>query len=99
MAPPYRLMEPGENDVRVPTATGRNAVGGAASVDNAAAMAQHSPLRAARWPWPLATSDAPGSGRSRPKRMRVNYQPLDDTPDKVEAAIRRNTRAFEPRQE
>ena len=31
--------------------------------------------------------------------MRVNYQPLDDTPDKVEAAIRQVSGALDPRQE
>ena len=89
LAPPYRIMEPGENNVGVPTATGRTAVGGPASVDGAGTMAHHSPLRAARLALAFGDVRRATELAQQAKRVPVNYQPLDDTPDKVEAAIRR----------
>jgi general secretion pathway protein D len=86
---PYRIMEPGENDVRVPGATGRNMAVAAAPVNDAGNAAHNSPLRAARLA--LAFGDVHRATELvlQAKRMQMNYQPLDDSPDKVEAAIRR----------
>lgn len=55
----------------------------------AAAKPSNSPLRTARLA--LAVGDLRRASEfvERAKAMRVNYQPSDDTPDKVEAAIRR----------
>ncbi len=88
VASPYRIMEPGENDVRVPTATGRDAV--VAPPANAAGpMAHNSPLRAARLALAFGDVRRATDLVQQAKRMQMNYQPMDDTPDKVEAAIRR----------
>ena len=82
MAPPseqpYRLIAPGENDARAPGAT--------TPVGNAGL---DSPLRTARLA--LAVGDVRRAADSveRAKTMPMEYQPLDDTPEKVEAAIRK----------
>lgn len=89
VAPPYRIVEPGENDVRVPSATGRIAAAGMAPANPPSATAHDSPLRAARLA--LAFGDVRRANEliQQAKRMRVNYQASDDTPDKVEAAVHR----------
>jgi hypothetical protein len=81
VTPSYRITMPGENDVRVP--------GTAAPANGGGPAAGNSPLRAARLA--LAYGDVRRAAElvQRAKGMQVNYQPLDDTPDKVEAAIRR----------
>ena len=51
------------------------------------------------WPWPSATSAAPASSSQQARAMRLNYQPLDDTPDKVESGHPQVPGTFGPRQE
>jgi general secretion pathway protein D len=88
MAPPYRIVEPGENDVRVPGATGRTAVGGMAAANPPSPTAHDNPLRAARLALAFGDVRRANALIEQARRMHLNYQPLDDTPDKVEAAVR-----------
>ena len=59
-----------------------------AAANPPAPTAHDNPLRAARLA--LAFGDVRRASEliEQAKRMHLNYQPLDDTPDKVEAAIR-----------
>ncbi len=81
-----RMMEPGENDARAPgagMASQTPADGGTANATG------NSPLRSARRA--LAVGDVRRAMEFvvQAKGMRIKYQPLDDTPDKVEGTIRK----------
>ncbi|MBU4272492.1 MAG: hypothetical protein KKA28_11585 [Planctomycetes bacterium] len=71
---PYPITQPGENDARAPGAD-RTANG--------------NPLREARLA--LAVGDVRRAAEfvRQARAMQVNYRPLDDTPEKVETAIRK----------
>ena len=77
----YPTTEPGENDVRAP--------GQYPAATNGTPPATPSPLRVARLA--LAVGDVRRAGQyvAAAKAMHLNYQPLDDTPEKVDAAIQK----------
>ena len=67
--PSFRIREPGENEVSIPTGKG--------------------PLQAARLALAVGDTRRAAELLQQAKAMRINYQPLDDTPDRVEGAIRK----------
>jgi hypothetical protein len=81
-----RPAGPGVNDARPPVALNPNMV---ASAGNAAPVANNSPLRTARLALAVGDVRRAAEQLQQAKGMQVNYQPLDDTPDKVEMAIRK----------
>jgi general secretion pathway protein D len=91
MQPPtnagHQMIEPGENEVRGPVQSQQNAAAAGAPTGAPGPTASPSPLRAARLA--LAVGDVRRAAElvQQAKGMRVNYQPLDDTPERVEAAI------------
>jgi general secretion pathway protein D len=91
----YPTMQPGENEIQTPGSSIRRpeppAMGRAAGAPAglAARPGNDSPLRVARLA--LAVGDVRRAGDlvQQAKALRINYQPLDDTPERVEAAIRK----------
>ena len=102
---PYRINEPGEERRPAPGMPGRNTMlarcsGQCRPPCRSSRLRRPRPVRSARrvWRWPSATYVAPAELVQQARSMRVNYQPLDDSPGKVEAAIA-SIKSFDPRQE
>ena len=85
----YPNTQPIENGVRLPVVGAQRPLAPTAAAAPAASAAGDSLLRAARRA--LAVGDVRHATElvQQEKALRANYQPLDDTPDKVEAAIRK----------
>ncbi|MEN6451232.1 MAG: hypothetical protein ABFC96_12135 [Thermoguttaceae bacterium] len=89
----YAMAQPGQGDVRAPGSVPPGMDQMPASPTQTpvtAPAASNSPLKTARLA--LAVGDVRRAEEYvlRAKAMRVNYQPMDDTPDRVEAAIRKH---------
>jgi general secretion pathway protein D len=74
---PAVMPDPGQNELRA---------GGVMSRE----VSESSPLRKARLALAFGDVRQAAALVQQARNMRVNYQPLDDTPDRVEAAIRRH---------
>jgi len=91
----YPTTQPGENEIQTPGSSIRRpepppmGPAAAAPAGLAARSGSDSPLRVARLA--LAVGDVRRAGDlvQQAKALRINYQPLDDTPERVEAAIRK----------
>jgi general secretion pathway protein D len=73
----YQGNEPVENELRANGVMSRE-------------IANNSPLRSARLALAVGDVRRAADFVQQARNMRVNYQPLDDTPDKVDAAIRKH---------
>jgi general secretion pathway protein D len=81
--PPYRVTQPGDNDVQAPTASEPNA-GWPTPTDSAA---KPNPLRTARLALAVGDTRRALDFVEQAKAAHVAYQPLDDNPDRVNTAI------------
>ncbi len=86
-APAGSAVQPAPGQVYPHTPS--NATAGTPAIGQAANNSSNNPLRTARLA--LAVGDLRRAAEfvERARALRINYQPLDDTPDKVETAIRR----------
>ncbi len=88
--PSYRTTQPGENDARAPGAMAMPTGAATMPTANAGAAANsQSPLRAARLALAVGDVRRAADMVGQARNMRTTYQPLDDTPDKVEGAVRK----------
>ncbi|MCE5269543.1 MAG: hypothetical protein LLG00_16830, partial [Planctomycetaceae bacterium] len=86
----YTTTQPGQGDIRAPgSPAAAGMMPGTPTPGAAVSMSNSSPLRAARLA--LAVGDVRRAQEyvNRARAMQVNYQPSDDTPDRVEAAVRK----------
>lgn len=82
-----RPVDPALMDARLPAGFNPNMAPPAGNAPTAAAG--NSPLRAARLSLAVGDVRRAAEQLQQAKAMQVTYQPLDDTPDKVEAALRK----------
>ncbi len=88
--PSYRTAQPGENDAKAPGSMAMPSGAANMPAANAGAAANgQSPLRAARLALAVGDVRRAAEMTNQARNMRITYQPLDDTPDKVEAAVRK----------
>ncbi|MEN6457676.1 MAG: hypothetical protein ABFC63_01995 [Thermoguttaceae bacterium] len=86
----YPTTQPGQGDVRTPGSLPGNdsPINAPTPPANAASLANASPLKTARLALAVGDVRRAEDFIARARAMHVNYRPTDDTPERVEAAVR-----------